>query len=117
MDGFVRKCVSGKVKTGYNPSIAQILGIREEVRIQNPTVQQTEGASPRWYIRPYVDRLSPTGERSAEQERIYLGSCKEVSKRDAIREKNRVMATINRSQYVVQAQINFGALLDEDEKK
>lgn len=101
----------------YNLSVAQLLGLGEEVRVQNPKIQTTAGASPRWYIRPYVDRLGPSGERHAEQERIYLGSCAEMKKREAIAEKNRIMATINRSQYVVQAQINFGAFLDEYEKK
>lgn len=101
---------------GYNLPISQILGLGEEVRVQNPKLQKTRGESPRWYIRPYVDRLSETGERTSQQERIYLGSCEEMAKRPAITEKNRVMATINRSQYVVQAQINFGAFLDEYER-
>jgi integrase len=102
---------------GYNLSIAQILGLGEEVRAQNPKIQSTTGLSPRWYIRPYVDRLGPSGERTTAQERIYLGSRAEMSKRQAITEKNRIMATINKSLYVVQSQINFGAFLDEYENK
>lgn len=94
-------------------SLAQILGLGEDVRVQNPDLQKTSGKNPRWYIRPYIDTLNhETGAIEAKQERIYLGVCAETPKREAIRLKNEVMAKINRRQYVVQAQIPFGDLLD-----
>ena len=42
-------------------SIAQLLGIGNEMRTQNPTPQKTGGKNPRWYIRPSVDKLRPDG--------------------------------------------------------
>lgn len=76
------------------------------MRTQNPEIGVSKGG--RYVIRPYVDRLV-NGEITRVQERIYL---KATSKRDAIREKNEIMATINHSKYVVQSQINFGEFLD-----
>jgi integrase len=94
-------------------SIAQILALGDDVRVQNPDVLKTAGEKPRWYIRPYVDVFNPeTGAIESKQERVYLGSCDEISKREAIRKKNEIMQTINRRQYVVQAQIPFGDFLD-----
>jgi integrase len=78
------------------------------MRSQDPDIQQTEGKHPRFFIRPYVDRLVE-GEIKRVQERIYLTA---DTKREAIREKNRVMETINNSKYVIQAQMNFDDLLD-----
>lgn len=83
------------------------------MRVQNPDILKTGGSNPRWYIRPYIDVFNPeTGEIEAKQERVYLGNCAEMPKRDAIRKKNEIMAKINRRQYVVQAQIPFGDFLD-----
>ncbi|PYT26123.1 MAG: hypothetical protein DMG57_22505 [Acidobacteria bacterium] len=84
---------------------------------QNPKLQQTAGHNPRWYIRPYVKRLCADGTLRSEKERIYLGDCSEMGKRQAITEKNKVMATINRERYVVQAQMRFGDFIDHYEKQ
>lgn len=93
--------------------ITHILGIGDEVRLQNPELKKTSGQKPQWYIRPYVDQLdAETGKVEARQVRIYLGLCEEVPKRDAIRRKNEELARINRRQYIVQSQIPFGELLD-----
>src|SRR5713226_7775246 len=42
-------------------SISQLLRVGDDVRIQNPTLQQTTGRNPRWYIRPYVPIQTPDG--------------------------------------------------------
>lgn len=94
-------------------SIAHILGLEAVVRVQNPAIKRTTGPNPRWFIRPWVDRIGETGELKRCKERIYLGRCDEVQKREAITKRNEVMGTINRSQYVVQAQVNFSDFLDQ----
>lgn len=97
----------------YTVPIASILAMGDDVRIQNPRLQQTAGRLPRWFIRPYVDRLNPeTGELESVQERIYIGPCAELTKKQAVVRKNEILATINRRQYVVQAQLRFSDLLD-----
>ena len=98
----------------YNLTIASILALGDDVRIQDPKLQQTSGRRPRWYIRPYVDRLNAeTGSIEGRQERIYIGPCAEVTKKQAIVKKNEILATINRRQYIAQTQIGFGLLLDK----
>lgn len=91
-------------------SIAEILGLGEEVRTQNPTLQTT---GDRFFIRPYVDRLDG-GTRTRVQERIYLTA---TTKREALAERARIMATINQSRYVLQSQLTFGDFLDHYEKQ
>lgn len=81
------------------------------MRLQNPALRQTKGLRPRWYIRPYVDVIVD-GALTTRQERIYLGVCAEMPKREAIAEKNKALAKINRRDYVIRAQINFADLLD-----
>jgi integrase len=97
-------------------SIARLLGLVDEMRVQNPKLQQTTGNNPLWFIRPYVKRLGRDGTLRSEKERIYLGVCSEMGKREAIAAKNKVMVTINREKYVVQAQLQFGDFLDHYEK-
>src|ERR1039457_4242008 len=102
---------------GATLSIAQILGLEGIMRVQNPELKRTTGTGPRWYIRPWVDRIDTTGNVRPIKERIYLGRCDEMNKRAAITKRNEVMSTINRSQYVVQAQYGFGAFLDHYTKQ
>jgi integrase len=97
----------------HTRSIAQLLGIGNDMRTQNPKPQKTTGSNPRWYIRPYVDRLQPNGSLEQVQERVYLGTCAEMTKRQALTEASRAMATLNDRKRVVQAQIRFGEFLDE----
>jgi hypothetical protein len=99
--------------TRPNRSIALLLGIGNEMRTQNPKVHETAGANPRWYIRPYVDRLKPDGSMDRVRERVYLGSCADLTKRQARTEATRAMSTLNDRKYVIQAQIPFGEFLDE----
>lgn len=87
------------------------------MRVQNPKLQQTTGHTPRWFIRPHVKHLGADGALRNQKERIYLGMCSEMGKRQAIAEKNKVMETINRERYVVQSQMRFGDFLDQYEKQ
>ena len=83
------------------------------MRSQNPTLRQTAGQDPRWYIRPYVDRLQADHSIKRVKERIYLGSCVEMTKRQAQAEAAKAMGMLNDRRRVVLAQINFGPFLDE----
>jgi integrase len=94
----------------HTVSIAEILGLGDEVRTQNPKLQT---AGTRFYIRPYVDRLID-GRRTRVQERIYLTA---TTKREALAEKARIMATINQSRYVLQSQMSFGDFLEHYERE
>ena len=82
------------------------------MRVQDPEIFTTEGKNPQYYVRPFVDTFDQNGEPIKKQQRVYLGRVAEVSKRDAIKKKNEVMARINRSQVMLQAQLRFGELLD-----
>jgi len=96
--------------------IARLLGLGVDMRTQNPQLEKSSGQKPRWFIRPYVKRLGADGTTRSEKERIYLGLCSEMGKREAIVAKNKALATINREKYVIQSQIRFGDLLDHYEK-
>jgi len=101
----------------YTFCISELLGLGNEMRVQNPTLRKTAGKNPRWYIRPYVDRLERDGSITRVKERVYLGSCEELPKRKAQTEIAKVMRTLNDRRRVLQAQIGFGELLDEYEQK
>jgi hypothetical protein len=106
---------SGELHTlrrSYTNSIAQLLGIGSQMRSQNPTLRQTAGQDPRWYIRPYVDHLQADHSIKRVKERIYLGSCAEMTKRQAQAEAAKAMGMLNDRRRVVLAQINFGPFLD-----
>src|SRR5580658_7827045 len=53
------------------------------------------------------------GSMDRVKERVYLGSCAEMTKRQAQTESSRVMATLNDRRRVIQAQVLFGDFLDE----
>lgn len=82
------------------------------MRSQDPDIFTTEGKNPQYYIRPFIDTFDKNGEPIKKQERVYLGRVGEISKRDAIKKKAEVMARINKSQVMLQAQLRFGDLLD-----
>lgn len=80
-------------------------------RYQNPTILQSKGDKPIWYIRPWIDVMN-AGKLGRGKKRIVLGPVAEMGKREAIAKKNAIMATINRSDYVLQSQINFADFVD-----
>ena len=80
--------------------------------MQDPEILATKGKNPRYYIRPFVDTFDQSGRPAKTQIRVYLGRLADMSKRNAIKKKNEVMARINRSQIVLQAQIPFSELID-----
>ena len=86
------------------------------MRAQNPKLQVTRARNPQWYIRPYVPVLTADGVRPRQQ-RIFLGLCSQVTKREAILAKNQLMDKINRRQMVVQSQMKFSDFLDHYESQ
>jgi len=95
-------------------SIAQLLGGEQmpRPRFQNPTICKTPGENATWYIRPWVDVIK-NGKPDRSRKTITLGVVDTMGKREAIAKKNAIMATINRSDYVLQSQTNFGDFLDQ----
>jgi hypothetical protein len=94
---------------GSVSKISLLLGLGDDTRYQNPKLQTSKGRNPHFYIRPYIH--NPSGK--PRQERIPLGLCAEISKREAIKRKNAALEKINRRQMVVAAQINFGEFIDQ----
>ena len=83
------------------------------MRAQDPRIQKSDGRRPRWFVRPYVDGFDEAGQPVRRQERIYLGRCDEMTKRQAQTEKARVLSLVNKSQYMAASQLPFGEVLDE----
>jgi integrase len=99
--------------TSANPlglSIARLLGTEEALpreRYQEPTLQQTKRGV--WFIRPWVDVIR-NGKVTRVLKTIPIGK---MGKREAQAQAKEIMRTINRADYVVTSQINFGAFLEE----
>ena len=76
-------------------------------RHQDPSLQQTKSGV--WFIRPWVDVVKG-GKIQRAKKTIPIGV---MGKREAQTRAREIMATINRSQYVITSQINVGRFLDE----
>lgn len=76
-------------------------------RYQEPTLQQTRRGV--WFVRPWVDIIKD-GKVMRAKKTIQIGT---MGKREARTKAREIMATINRADYVVASQINFGKFLDE----
>lgn len=84
---------------------------------QNPSVLQRDGANGReWYCRYRVKVLQfedgrPVLKRVEKWQ--HLGMCAKMTKRQAEREKDKVLREVNAQVYTVQSQIPFSAVLEE----
>lgn len=76
-------------------------------RYQDPPVKQSKNGT--FYIRPWVDVVGPNG-LERKKKVINLGPAS-MGARKALAEKNRVMTTINRADYLIKSQITFDALV------
>ena len=92
------------------PRVSELLGLGVDVRLLNPTLKQTGGAKPRFYIRPQIERTFPDGTIERKQERVYL---KADTRREAMKERSRYLEALNKRQIALTVQVTFGALLDE----
>lgn len=82
------------------------------VRFQNPSILKTKGKQPRWIIRPVVPIIRPDGTPGVAQRDITLGVKATMSRKEAEREKQRVMAEINGGQGLIQAQLCLSHLIE-----
>lgn len=79
-------------------------------RHQNPKVEKSTGENPFWFIRPYVDVLDG-GSIVRKKKRIPIGTCDLLGKRDAQTRANKIMETINQTDYVVKQQLRLNDFL------
>src|SRR2546425_5148889 len=77
---------------------------------QTPSVLRQEGPRPYWYIR--YRRKVLVGKNEIERKEVWhtLGSCDQITKRQAQRLRDEVMRDVNREVYTFQSQIPFGEL-------
>lgn len=84
-------------------------------RGQYPSVFKTEGKRPLWFFKARVDTLvSRDGARAVERpsERFYLGLVSEVSKREAMKLRDEILAeAINKPQVLIPSQVRFSEVL------
>jgi integrase len=76
-------------------------------RHQTPKLQQTKRGV--WFIRPWVDVVS-NGRIERAKRTIPIGT---MGKREAQSKMREIMETVNRADYVITSQINFGRFLQE----
>ena len=83
---------------------------------QNPSVLEREGtAGPEWYCRYRVKVLDMVDGRPVirrVEKWQHLGMCAKMTKRQAEREKDRIMREVNQQVYSVQSQVPFSRVLD-----
>jgi integrase len=95
----------------YNLSIARLVGTGEsklpKERYQDPKLQQTKQGA--WFIRPWIDVIRDEKITRALKT-IPIGV---MGKREAEARKREIMATINRSDYMITSQIKFEAFAQE----
>ena len=87
------------------------------MRYQEPPIKKTQGKNPKYYVRPYVDVFRQDGTVCRKKQRFYLGSVESTSKDEAKKERKRVLDTVNNGSHVLQAQVEFGGILDVFEQK
>jgi integrase len=92
-------------------SLSRLLGGSGEnlprERYQEPTLQQTKRGV--WFIRPWVDVIRD-GKVKRALKTISIGA---MGKREAQSKSREIMQTINRADYMITSQINFGRFMEE----
>ena len=82
------------------------------MRFQDPSIYTSKGKHPKWQIRPVVPVLGLNG-REAKQKVITLGRVGEMSRKQAEREKQRIMAEINGGQALINGQIKLREVVEK----
>lgn len=80
-------------------------------RYQMPSVHKTDGKRPQWYVRYMVDVIVGPGITARREVTKYLGSCKEVGKREAEKLRDAILNTVNRPDVVIPSQVPFSHIL------
>lgn len=95
--------------------LATLIRILEEsdMRFQDPKLEKHGKGIVVWRIRPYVSVVTPEGNIQRVRKPITLGRVSEMTKQQALAEKQKAMATVNAGKITVQAQLPFSALLDK----
>jgi integrase len=91
-------------------SLSRLLGTEKKLpreRYQDPTLEQTKRGV--WFIRPWVDIIQ-NGTITRAKKTISIGT---MGKREAQSKAREIMSTINKAEYVITSEINFGKFLDE----
>lgn len=84
---------------------------------QNPSILERDGAAgPEWYIRYRIKVLDMSADGRPSIRRVekwqHLGMCAKMTKRQAEREKDRIMREVNHQVYTVQSQVPFTRVLE-----
>lgn len=78
-------------------------------RYQHPNVKRTrpKHGRARWYVRVMVDVLADRNRISRREKVLYLGFCDEMGKREAEKERDKQLQTVNNTPLVIQSQVKF----------
>lgn len=78
-------------------------------RYQKPSVKKTtpKHGRARWYVRVRVDVLAGRNQLARRENVLYLGYCDEMGKREAEKERDRQLQTVNNTPLVIQSQVKF----------
>jgi integrase len=86
-------------------------------RYQHPRVEKTitkDKSAARWYFRARIDALIGPGETGRVEDRFYLGSVLQMTKREAEQARDAVLAeAINKPEVMLSSQVRFGQVLDK----
>lgn len=82
-------------------------------RYHHPNVKRTrpKNGRARWYVRVMVDVLVDRNRIERHEKTIYLGYCDEKGKREAEKERDKQLATVNNTPLVVQSKVKFSDLV------
>jgi integrase len=78
-------------------------------RYQHPNVKRTtpKQGRARWFVRVMVDVLADRNRIARREKVLYLGFCDEMGKREAEKERDKQLATVNNTPLVIQSQVKF----------
>ncbi len=78
-------------------------------RYQHPNVKRTrpKHGRARWYVRVMVDVLADRNRIARREKALYLGFCDKMGKREAEKERDKQLQTVNNTPLVIQSQVKF----------
>ena len=78
-------------------------------RCQHPSVKRTtpKRGRARWYVRVMVDVLADRNRIARREKVLYIGFCNEMGKREAEKERDKQLQTVNNTPLVIQSQVKF----------
>lgn len=85
-------------------------------RHQAPELQRSEtkgGKQDRWWFRAYIDVIGGDGTKKRVEKSFHLGYCRDLGKREALKELADQVAVLNQPALVISSQVRFGIVLEE----